>query len=52
MEMTLCQRGIGTDMSEAPVLVPFFPYAAEGGVRPSFSFGQGTESLRQKHDKT
>jgi len=28
-------------MSEAPVLVPIFPYAAEGGARPSSDFWQG-----------
>jgi len=28
-------------MSEAPVLVPIFPYAAEGGARPSSYFRQG-----------
>ena len=39
--LTLCQRGIGTGMSKAPVLVPIFPYAAEGGARPSSYFQQG-----------
>jgi len=34
-------------MSEAPVIVPIFPYAAEGGARPSSYFDRGTESLRQ-----
>ena len=28
-------------MSEAPVLVPIFPYAAEGGARPNSYFRQG-----------
>ena len=28
-------------MSEAPVLVPIFSYAAEGGARPSSFFRQG-----------
>jgi len=28
-------------MSEAPVLVPIFPYTAEGGARPSSYFRQG-----------
>jgi len=28
-------------MSEVPVLVPIFPYAAEGGARPSSYFRQG-----------
>ena len=34
-------------MSEAPALVPIFPYAAQGGARPSCYFRQGSESLRQ-----
>jgi len=34
-------------MSEAPVLVPIYTHAAEGGARPSSYFRQGTESLRQ-----
>ena len=39
--ITQCYRGIGTGMSEAPILVPIFPYAAEGGARPSSYFRQG-----------
>ena len=46
---TLCHSGIGTGMSEAPVLVLIFPYAAEGGARPISYFRQGTESLRQRY---
>jgi len=38
---TLCYHTLGTGMSEAPVLVPIFPYAAEGGARPSCYFRQG-----------
>ena len=38
---TLCYHTLGTGMSEAPVLVPIFPYAAEGGARPSSYFRQG-----------
>ena len=34
-------------MSEAPVLLPIFPYADEGGARPSSFFDRGTESLKQ-----
>ena len=37
---TLCHRAIGTGMSEAPVLVPIFSYAAEEGARPNSYFRQ------------
>ena len=30
-------------MSETPVLVPIFPYAAEGGASPISYFQQGNE---------
>ena len=35
-------------MSEAPVLVPIFPYAAEGGARPSSFFRQGNWAKKLK----
>jgi len=38
---TLCYYTLGTGMSEAPVLVLIFSYAAEGGARPSSYFRQG-----------
>ena len=37
----MCYHTLGTGMSEAPVLVPNFLYAAEGGARPSSYFRQG-----------
>jgi len=40
-DLTLCYHTLGTGVSEAPVLVPIFSYAAEGGARPSSYFRQG-----------
>jgi len=40
-DLNTIHHTLGTGMSEAPVLVPIFPYAAEGGARPSSYFRQG-----------
>jgi len=37
----MCYHTLGTGMSEAPVLVPIFPYTAVGGARPRSYFRQG-----------
>ena len=51
-QFKLCHRGIGTVMSVASVLVPvFLMLLREASVLVPI-LDRGTESLRQKHDKT
>ena len=43
------KKPIGTGMSKTGILVAIFPYAAEGGIRLSPYFRQGTGTSLQGH---